>query len=85
MKTHRFDAISFISGLVIALLGLVFLIPETPLDIVDALTDLGSWFWPTALLIIGIAVLIPAIMPRREEASAALNGEPTETNEVDGV
>lgn len=67
MKTHRFDAISFFSGLVIALLGLVFLIPQTPVDIVDALTDLGSWFWPAVLLVIGIAVLIPVFLPKEAE------------------
>jgi hypothetical protein len=64
MKTHRFDAISFFSGLVITLLGLVFLIPQTPVDIVSALTDLGSWFWPAVLLIIGIAVPIPVFLPK---------------------
>ena len=30
MKSHRFDAISFISGLVAAIIGLVFLVPQNP-------------------------------------------------------
>ncbi len=67
MKTHRFDAVSFLSGLALTLLGLVFLIPQTPVDIVSALTDLGSWFWPAVLLVIGIAVLIPVFLPKEPE------------------
>jgi hypothetical protein len=75
MKTHRFDAVSFFSGLVITLLGLVFLIPQTPVDIVSALTDLGSWFWPAVLLVIGIAVLIPVFLPKGADHELA-DGEP---------
>jgi len=64
MKSHKFDAISFFSGLVITLLGLAFLIPNTPVDIINAVTSLGSWFWPAVLLVIGIAVLIPVFLPK---------------------
>lgn len=67
MKSHGFDAISFFSGLVIALLGLVFLIPQTPVDVIDALTSLGSWFWPAVLLLLGIGVLIPVFLPKATE------------------
>jgi hypothetical protein len=70
MKPHRFDAISFVSGLVITLLGLVFLIPQTPVDVIDALTRFGSWFWPTVLLVIGIAILVPVFLSREEEEAA---------------
>ena len=83
MKTHRFDAVSFISGLVIALLGLVFLIPQTPVDIVSALTNLGSWFWPAVLLAIGVAVLIPVFLPKEDEFSPLAKGGP-EQSEVEG-
>jgi len=64
MKSHRFDPISFITGLVVTLLGLAFLIPRTPLDIVDAITSFGTWFWPAVLLLIGIAVLVPVFAPK---------------------
>jgi hypothetical protein len=64
MKTHRFDPISFVSGLVITLLGLAFLIPQTPVDVVDVLTDFGGWFWPVLLLAIGVAVLLPVVLPK---------------------
>jgi hypothetical protein len=75
MKSHRFDAISFVSGLVITLLGLIFLIPQTPVDIVDALTSLGSWFWPTILLVIGIAILVPVFLPKEEQAALPASGD----------
>lgn len=64
MKSHRFDAISFISGLVVALVGLVFLVPQTPVDLIDAVTSLGAWFWPVLLLAVGLAVLVPVFATR---------------------
>ncbi|HWL50403.1 MAG TPA: hypothetical protein VNT92_11035 [Acidimicrobiia bacterium] len=67
MKSHKFDAISFISGLVAAIVGLVFLVPQTPVDLIDAVTSLGAWFWPVLLLAIGIAVLVPVFMARGHE------------------
>ena len=67
MKSHRFDAISFISGLVAALIGLVFLVPQTPLDLIDAVTSLGAWFWPVLLLVVGLAVLVPVFVKRSAE------------------
>ena len=72
MKSHRFDAISFISGLVAALIGLVFLVPQTPLDLIDAVTSLGSWFWPVLLLVIGLAVLVPVFVNRSAEGEEEL-------------
>ncbi len=59
MKLHRFDALSFVAGLLIAGLGIVFLVLPEPGDIIDVLTDLGSWFWPVMLIGIGAAVLAP--------------------------
>jgi hypothetical protein len=66
MKSHRLDAISFISGLVVTLLGLAFLIPQTPLDIIDVVTSLGSWFWPAVLLVVGVAILVPVLLPKED-------------------
>ena len=71
MKSHRFDAISFISGLVVALVGLVFLVPQTPVDLIDAVTSLGAWFWPVLLLAIGIAILVPVFLTRGDENEEA--------------
>jgi hypothetical protein len=67
MKSHRFDAISFISGVVAVVLGLVFLIPQTPVDLIDAITSLGAWFWPALLVVVGIAILVPVFASRRAE------------------
>jgi len=68
MKTHRFDAISFITGVVITLLGLAFLIPQTPVDVVEAIASVTGWFWPVLLLVIGGAILLPVLLPTDEDA-----------------
>ncbi|HSO50451.1 MAG TPA: hypothetical protein VLS86_07875 [Acidimicrobiia bacterium] len=67
MKTHDFDAVSFIAGLAFTIIGLVFLIPQTPQEIIDVLLDSGAWFWPIALLVVGLAVIIPVLVPKKEE------------------
>ena len=64
MKTHKFDGVSFFTGLLITVIGLLYLIPNTPSDIIDAITGLGAWFWPILLLALGVAVLIPAFWSR---------------------
>lgn len=64
MKSHKFDAISFISGVVAALIGLAFLIPQTPVDLIEVVTSLGAWFWPALLVVVGIAILIPVFASR---------------------
>jgi hypothetical protein len=65
MKLHRFDALSFISGLFITGIGLVFLLLPEPGDIIDAVTDFGSWFWPAVFIAVGVAVLAPLANRRR--------------------
>ena len=77
MKTHKFDAISFFSGVVITGLGLLFLIPNTSSDIFDVIWHTGNWFWPVVLLAIGAAVLVPVFMPKKddeEEDQSTLTG-----------
>ncbi len=59
MKTHKFDGVSLISGLIITGIGLIFLIANDPSDIVGTITNLGAWFWPVLFVVIGIAILIP--------------------------
>ena len=65
MKTHTFDGVSFFSGLFITAVGALFLIAQEPGDIIDALGGLGTWFWPLLFVIVGLAVLVPALMPSR--------------------
>ncbi|MFV1961286.1 MAG: hypothetical protein ACC658_05575 [Acidimicrobiia bacterium] len=65
MKTHRFDGVSLFSGLIITGIGLIFLISSDPSDIVATIGKLGTWFWPVLFVVIGIAVLIPALTPTK--------------------
>jgi type II secretory pathway component PulF len=67
MKSHKFDAISFISGVVATALGLAFLIPQTPVGLIDMITSLGAWFWPVVLVVVGIAILVPVFVSRDSE------------------
>lgn len=67
MKKHSFDGISFFSGLAIAIIGLLFLLPDTPSEIIDAIGRLGSWFWPLVLLVLGAAVVIPVLLPSKKD------------------
>lgn len=59
MKLHRFDALSFVFGLLITGAGLVFLLLPEPTDIIEVITDFGSWFWPAVFIAIGAAILAP--------------------------
>lgn len=69
MKTHKFDGISFFTGLVFAAIGLLYLIPRDVSDIVDLFVNAGGWFWPVLFLAVGAAVLVPALRPRATEES----------------
>lgn len=59
MKTHGFDAVSFVSGLVMTLIGIIFLIPADPTDVFGYIGEVGDWFWPVLLIAVGVAVLAP--------------------------
>ena len=72
MNTHRFDGVSFFSGLIITLLGLVFLIPNAPSDVTDTMGKLGNWFWPILFLAVGIGILIPVLMPSKKDETGEL-------------
>lgn len=67
MKSHRFDAISFASGVVFTALGLIFLLPKDASDVWSFLGDVGSWFWPTVLLAIGFGILASVLLPDRSK------------------
>ncbi|HEY5891219.1 MAG TPA: hypothetical protein VIW94_11035 [Acidimicrobiia bacterium] len=67
MKTHKFDAVSFLSGLIFTAFGLLFLIPSQTDDLIDYITGLGGWIWPVLLLGIGVAILIPVITTLNED------------------
>ncbi len=67
MNTHKFDGVSFVAGIVIAAIGLWFLIPGTPIEIFESIGDVASWIWPAVLVAVGVAVLIPALARTRQE------------------
>lgn len=62
MKIHKFDGLSFLAGLIITIIGLAFLLLPDLGDIIDALTDAGTWFWPVLFLGIGVAILVPIVI-----------------------
>lgn len=69
MKTHKFDPLSFVAGLLITVIGLAFLLLPDFNALVDVLSDAGSWFWPVLLIAIGVAVLAPvAVRSTRGES-----------------
>lgn len=64
MKRHKFDTLSFVSGVFITVVGLIFLLPAEASDLVDffgGFDDLTSWFWPLAFLAVGALVLVPLL------------------------
>lgn len=80
MKTHKFDALSFVSGLVFTGFGLLFLIPNQTEDLIDSIVDIGSWAWPIILLGIGLAILVPVLFTgSQEEGGLAEDGLETES------
>lgn len=65
MKPHKFDTLSFVSGLIFTGFGLLFLIPNHTDDLIESLVDIGSWAWPLILLGIGLAILLPLFLNQR--------------------
>lgn len=80
MKPHRFDTLSFVSGLIFTGFGLLFLIPTNTEDLFDAFVDVGSWAWPLILLAIGLAILAPLFIGARARDDES---DDVETAQVD--
>jgi len=77
MKTHKFDGLSFLAGLVITIIGMAFLLLPDLGDIIDALTDAGTWFWPVLFIGIGVAVLVPVATRSTNPEDAEESGDVT--------
>jgi hypothetical protein len=83
MKTHRFDTVSFVSGLIFTGFGLMFLIPSSVDDLIDSVVDVGTWAWPLILLGVGLAILLPLVIAQQgaeagevqEDEEASVAGE----------
>jgi hypothetical protein len=71
MERHRFDPLSFSFGVIYALIGIIFLIPSSPLDLVPLVRDSGRWLWPLVVLGLGAAILAP--MLRRTDPDEELD------------
>lgn len=67
MKGHAFDAISFLAGLVLALTGILFLVPYRPTDLFEVVGDIGGWMLAAILVAVGLVVLAPAIAGLRND------------------
>jgi hypothetical protein len=67
MKRHKFDTLSFISGLVIAGLGTLFLFPSEPGGIFDFVGEAGTWLLPALFLTVGVVVLVPPLLRSRDQ------------------
>jgi formate-dependent nitrite reductase membrane component NrfD len=80
METHRFDTLSFISGLIFTGFGLLFLIPTNTDDLIDVFVDVGSWAWPLILLGIGLAIIVPVFLNREETTEAEMETEPVQVD-----
>jgi len=61
MYRHRFDAISFIFGLIFV--SLAFIVPAREW----LPTDFGRWFVPGAVLLLGIGLAVSAIASSRSD------------------
>lgn len=81
MKTHRFDALSFVMGLLITATGLIFLFATEPTDLIDMLVGIGGWFWPVLLMAVGLAVLIPLMIPANKPDDQTSEVRSTLTND----
>jgi hypothetical protein len=81
MKAHKFDAWSFVGGLVLIVVGLFVLLPNTSTLLeFQQLSLFFDLILPVLALVVGVALVVPALRRRQpDEASAfeALTAEET--------
>jgi len=73
MRKHPFDAISFIFGLIFVLLAAGISLPEEPWDLLFGGFSFG-WIIPAVLILIGGALVLPAIRKSSGEDEEPLGG-----------
>ena len=85
MKAHKFDAWSFIGGLVLIVVGLFVLLPNTATLLeFQQLSLFFDLILPVLALVVGVALVVPAI--RRSQPEQAVEGErltPDETRALE--
>ena len=74
MKRHQLDPMSLIGGVVLAGLGLLFLIPAEPFDLTNGFRNLFGWALPVLVVLIGLALIAPAL--RRKDVETELPPPP---------
>lgn len=76
MKRHQLDIWSLLGGVVLTGLGLLFLIPTDPFDITNGFRNLLGWALPVLVVLVGLAMIAPALRRSREENEAELPPAP---------
>ncbi len=61
MEKHTFDSLSFSFGVIYAVVGLLFLLPATPVDLIEVMLSTSRWLWPAVILGLGAAIIVPAL------------------------
>lgn len=68
MERHRFDPLSFSFGIIYSVVGILFLLPATPMDLVPLVTESARWVWPLVVVGLGVAIIAP-LARRRDDAA----------------
>jgi hypothetical protein len=76
MKRHQLDPWSLIGGVVLTGLGLLFLIPPEPFDLTNGFRDLFGWALPVLVVLVGMALIAPAIRRRQDETEVSPPPDP---------
>lgn len=78
MKAHKFDTWSFIGGLVFIVVGLLILLPNTTTLLeFQQLSLFFDLILPVLALVVGVALVVPALRRRQPEVSEGLTPEET--------
>ncbi|MGH8958673.1 MAG: hypothetical protein ACRDVK_08355 [Acidimicrobiia bacterium] len=84
MKSHRFDPWSFVGGLILVVVGLLVLLPNTTALLeIQQLSMFFDLILPVLALIVGVALVVPALRRRQSEAEEGLT--PEEARALDEV
>jgi hypothetical protein len=78
MRRHSFDPISFVFGLMFAVLGMAFVSGNVDLSNLHA-----SWIWPLPLIALGLLMLFSARRRGEHVSRPTEDDEPTEVGEPD--
>ncbi len=69
MKAHKFDAWSFVGGLVLVSVGLLVLLPDTTTLLeIQQLSLFFDLILPVLALIVGVALVVPGLRRRQPES-----------------